>query len=232
MTKKTKKIIFAILLIFIFGIFFGAKIAKAQVYLWISEASKSVFVDEDVFGQVKIESKGEMYLSGCRIEFGDGTQEADICKGLKLGESCQRNFWHPYNSPGEKTISAQCYWVLAGPGGIGDEGTFTSQETINVIEAPVPAEPIETVNPLEATTLAEIINSVANTVFYIITSLAVLFIMIGGFFILSAGGNPAQIIKGKKIILYTVIGFAIMVLSKGIIDLVYNILGVEIPTAP
>lgn len=197
----------------------------------ISQGSKNVTVGQEISGQVVVKSGLETNVSSCSIEFGDGESSSGFCS-IGPEKVCTENFQHSYSSPGEKTLKAQCFWVIWEPFSfieIEDSGTFASQETITVIEAPTPAEPIETVNPLAATTLAEVIDSIANTVFYIVTSLAVLLIMIGGFFILSAGGNPAQISRGKKIIIYTIIGFAIMVLARGIIDLIYNILGIGVP---
>ena len=57
----------------------------------------------------------------------------------------------------------------------------------------------------------------------------VLLIMIGGFTIMTAAGNPEKITKGRKIIIYAIIGFAIMAISRGILALIYLILGINIP---
>ncbi len=52
--------------------------------------------------------------------------------------------------------------------------------------------------------------------------------MIGGFYILTAGGSPDQLKKVKKIILFTIIGFSVVMAATGIRALIYKILEIDL----
>jgi hypothetical protein len=67
---------------------------------------------------------------------------------------------------------------------------------------------------------------VTNWVFYIMTLVAVLMIVFGGFTYITAAGDPAKAGKGKTILTYAIIGLAIALIAKLIPSLVRFILGV------
>ncbi|MEK7451400.1 MAG: pilin, partial [Patescibacteria group bacterium] len=71
-------------------------------------------------------------------------------------------------------------------------------------------------NPLGTTSIVQIINNVLNYLIYISVPILALMILIGGFQILTARGDPGQITSGRKTITYAVIGFLIILLSKGV----------------
>jgi hypothetical protein len=81
---------------------------------------------------------------------------------------------------------------------------------------------------LEYKTTAELIEKITNLVFYVISGLAVLFIIIGGYFILTSAGSPGQVRRGRQVILYTFIGYAVILVARGIVALIYEMLGVNI----
>jgi membrane protease YdiL (CAAX protease family) len=91
----------------------------------------------------------------------------------------------------------------------------------------VSAEPIEILNPLSYNSLAELVEGVTDFLYGISLVLAPLFIVIAGYFFVTAAGDPNKIETGKKIILFTVIGFIIILLSKGLINAVKDALGVN-----
>ena len=68
--------------------------------------------------------------------------------------------------------------------------------------------------------------TVTNWVFYIMTLVAVLMIVFGGFTYITAAGDPAKAGKGKSILTYAIIGLAIALIAKLIPSLVRFILGV------
>ena len=70
------------------------------------------------------------------------------------------------------------------------------------------------------------IYTVTNWIFYILTLVAVLMIVYGGFLYITAAGDPAKATKGKTILTLSVIGLAIALLAKFIPSLVKFILGV------
>lgn len=86
--------------------------------------------------------------------------------------------------------------------------------------------PIDLKSPLAATTIEGIIKGIISFLFEIGIVLAPLMILAGGFLFVTAGGNLEQINRAKKIILWTIIGFLIVLLAQGIIGLIENLLGV------
>ena len=89
------------------------------------------------------------------------------------------------------------------------------------------ADPVIIDNPLDATTTEEIIENLIGFLFKIGIVLAPLMIIIGGFLFVTAGGNIEQVNRAKKIIIWTLIGFLIVLLAQGIMNLIEVILGIE-----
>ena len=81
----------------------------------------------------------------------------------------------------------------------------------------VSAREIKIENPLKANTFGEFLDSIINFLFNISLFLAPLMIIIGAFHFITSEGNPEQIETAKKIIRYTLIGFLIILLAKGLI---------------
>ncbi len=82
-------------------------------------------------------------------------------------------------------------------------------------------------NPLDIDTVVELINRILDFIWKLAIVFAPVMLLVGGFYIMTAGGNPTNFEKGKKIMIYTIIGFAIVLLSRGIVALVKDIIGVE-----
>lgn len=81
-------------------------------------------------------------------------------------------------------------------------------------------------NPLQACEFEEIIDNIIDFIFKIAIALAPLMIVIGAFYIMTAGGDTNRVTTGKNIILYTLIGFAIILLAKGLVAVIKQLLGV------
>jgi len=88
-------------------------------------------------------------------------------------------------------------------------------------------EIIEIKNPITAGSFEEIIDNVIDFVFKIAIVLAPLMVVIGGFLLLTAGGNISQVGRAKSLLLWTAIGFLVVLLSKGILAIINQILGVR-----
>jgi len=69
------------------------------------------------------------------------------------------------------------------------------------------------------------IYTVTNWIFYILTLVAVLMIIYGGFVYITAAGDPAKATSAKGILTFAIIGLAIALLAKLIPSLVKFILG-------
>ncbi|MBI3046276.1 MAG: hypothetical protein HYY86_01890 [Candidatus Harrisonbacteria bacterium] len=88
-------------------------------------------------------------------------------------------------------------------------------------------QPIRLPNPLQANTFQELIGRVVNFLLAIGAPILVLMIIIGAFQIMTGAGNPENITKGRQTITYAIIGYALLLLSKGITLIIEQLLGVN-----
>lgn len=85
------------------------------------------------------------------------------------------------------------------------------------------ADIITITNPIKATSFGELINGLLTFLWWIALALVPLMIVIAGFYFVTAAGDPAKVEKAKGIILYTVIGFIIILLARGFVELLKQI---------
>ncbi len=96
-----------------------------------------------------------------------------------------------------------------------------------LLAVPGAGESIEIENPLEAETFQELVDAIINFIYVVALWVAPLMIVIGAYFFLFSGGRPEYVSRGKKIIVWTLIGFSVILLSKGLITFLREeILGV------
>ncbi len=79
-------------------------------------------------------------------------------------------------------------------------------------------------NPLNATSFEAVINDVINFVFYIGMALVPLGIVVSAFYFFTAAGDVQQVGNAKKILFYTLLGLAILLLSKALGSIITAIL--------
>ena len=84
---------------------------------------------------------------------------------------------------------------------------------------PILAQAITLDNPLQATSFEGLINTLIDIIFTMALVIAPIMIIVAGFYLLTAAGNPAQITTAKNIIMWTLIGFLVILAAKGIIEL-------------
>ena len=82
-------------------------------------------------------------------------------------------------------------------------------------------------NPLEADDFDVIVNNILNFLFRIAVVLVPLMAVVAGFMFVTAGGSPDQINKARNIIIWTAVGLGILLLSKGILAIINQLLGVK-----
>jgi hypothetical protein len=85
--------------------------------------------------------------------------------------------------------------------------------------------PLRLINPLGTDNIMVIINRVLNYLIYISVPILALMILVGGFYILSAKDDTSKVQKGKDTIKYAVIGFVVILCSKGVALIILEILG-------
>jgi hypothetical protein len=78
---------------------------------------------------------------------------------------------------------------------------------------------LELTSPIKHNTFKGLIYGIVDVLFTISLILAPLFLIVGGFYFISSVGDISKVAAGKKIILFTLIGFVIILLAKGIVEL-------------
>ena len=78
-------------------------------------------------------------------------------------------------------------------------------------------------DPIGGKGFQEIVKNLVDFLTVIAVPLVAIMIIIGGIQLMTAGGNEAQISKGKETIKYAVIGFIVVVSANGIIAIIKDI---------
>jgi len=91
-----------------------------------------------------------------------------------------------------------------------------------LVSGPVLA--VEIPNPLSYDTFEELIDAITNFIFYVAVALAPLMVLIGAFYLMTAGGDAKRVQTAKNIFLYTAIGFLIVLAARGLFSLIRGIL--------
>ncbi|MEE8131627.1 MAG: pilin [Candidatus Paceibacterota bacterium] len=79
-------------------------------------------------------------------------------------------------------------------------------------------------NPLGADNITDILKNIVNYLIKIGAPILAIMILIGGFQILTAGDNPEKVKTGRHTILYSVIGYAIILSAWGIVAIIEKLL--------
>lgn len=91
------------------------------------------------------------------------------------------------------------------------------------------SQAIEITNPLQWDTFEELINAIIDGLWTISLVLVPIMIIIAGYFFVTSAGEPDKINNAKKMVLYTMIGFLIITMAKGMIVFLKEVLGVQLP---
>lgn len=83
---------------------------------------------------------------------------------------------------------------------------------------------VRLINPLGDRTIIQIINDILDFLIYLSVPLLALMILVGGFQILMARESAEKVKNGFNTIKYAVIGFVVILISKGIALVILNIL--------
>ena len=79
-------------------------------------------------------------------------------------------------------------------------------------------------NPIEADNLIQLLDVIATWLFNIAIPITVAMIVYAGIIFLISRGDTAKVSQAKKILLYAVVGFTIIMIGKGFITLIESIL--------
>ena len=106
---------------------------------------------------------------------------------------------------------------------VAPSGTNGTDGTGNGVECP----PGQICNPLKYDTFEEIVDAIIRFLLILAPSIAVVMFIIGGFMFVTSAGDPNRTGTAKKIILYTAIGLAIVLLASGLIKVIESVIGVK-----
>jgi len=73
--------------------------------------------------------------------------------------------------------------------------------------------------------MLDTIYTISDWIFYLVFAVAIVFIILGAFTIVTAGGDPQKVTAGKNYLLYAVIGVLVGLAAKGIPAIARAILG-------
>ncbi len=73
-------------------------------------------------------------------------------------------------------------------------------------------------------TVTDVMKKALNTLFALSGTAAVLFIVLGGFQYMTSAGNQEQADKGKKTLMYAVIGLIIIILATTIVNILVKLI--------
>ena len=73
--------------------------------------------------------------------------------------------------------------------------------------------------------LLDTVYTITDWIFYLVFAVAIIFIIMGAFTIVTAGGSPEKVTAGRNYILYAVIGILVGLAAKGIPAIARAILG-------
>lgn len=95
---------------------------------------------------------------------------------------------------------------------------------ITLLILPVIVWAVAIPNPLKADTFEELVNAIIGFITKLAFAVAPIMILIAGFLFVTGGGNPGSLQRAKNIILYTVIGLAVILLAGSLIKIIEDLL--------
>ena len=96
---------------------------------------------------------------------------------------------------------------------------------IGVFASTANAQGIEIKNPLKSTSFQQIVCSVVRFANSLLAPLSTLMVLIGGFFYMTGGENPEKIKTAHKIIIWALVGIAVVLLANSAAIIVKELLG-------
>lgn len=80
-------------------------------------------------------------------------------------------------------------------------------------------------NPLTTEKFTDVVDRILNILFFVALAVAPVMIIVAGFKFLTGGGDPKNITAARQMLIWTGVGFSIILLSKGIVLIVRGVIG-------
>lgn len=81
-------------------------------------------------------------------------------------------------------------------------------------------------NPLGSQSFADVVVKIWGALFTLSIPIVSIMVMVGGYYILTAAGNEENLRKGRQTITYAAIGFAVILLAGGVVNLIRSLFGI------
>ena len=81
-------------------------------------------------------------------------------------------------------------------------------------------------NPIGATSFTDLTNTLINFLFTLAVILAPILLVIAGVIFMTAAGEPGRVKTARSMLLWTVVGFGIILIAKGLVEVLKAILGI------
>jgi hypothetical protein len=82
-------------------------------------------------------------------------------------------------------------------------------------------------NPLSCENLGCIVEKIISELVKLAIPIVVIMVLIGGFQIMTAGGNEEKVKQGRSTIWWAVIGYVVILLANGLVLVIKSILGAK-----
>ena len=80
-------------------------------------------------------------------------------------------------------------------------------------------------NPLTSDTLEDLLASLISFIFMVATAIFPIMVAIAAFLFMTAAGNPSNIEKAKNILIYSSVGYGIVVLANVLVYVIKGVIG-------
>ena len=81
-------------------------------------------------------------------------------------------------------------------------------------------------NPIRATSFTDLTNTLINFLFTLAVILAPILLVIAGVIFMTAAGEPGRVKTARSMLLWTIVGFGIILIAKGLVEVLKGILGI------
>ncbi|OHA67831.1 MAG: hypothetical protein A3C82_01470 [Candidatus Wildermuthbacteria bacterium RIFCSPHIGHO2_02_FULL_47_12] len=80
-------------------------------------------------------------------------------------------------------------------------------------------------NPLTTSKFTDVVDRILNIIFFVAIAVAPVMIIVAGFKFLTGGGDPKNVTAARQMLIWTAVGFGIILLSKGIVFILRGVIG-------
>ncbi len=78
-------------------------------------------------------------------------------------------------------------------------------------------------NPLACNDLTCALSKVTDRILFVAAPITAIMVLVGGFMMITAGGDPEKFSKGKKTLLYAAIGFVVVLAANAVSPLIESL---------